>query len=313
MIPQRTVERDKARRTFEVRKNRKPISMSKLFSILCVAVAATTGTVSAQAQKAQSTKEKVIFFEDFSAAGLDRSKWNVITGFHVNNEQQAYVDSTVVLYTSKSVDGAKNGALIIEPVYRPGYKTSKGTFDFISGRIDSKGKVEFTYGTASARIKMTEGSGLWPAFWALGNGQWPDCGEIDIMEYVGEADWTSVALHGPGYSGETPLVNKYFFRKGFDATQWHIYSVEWTSDGFNFYVDNDLIYRATRTMVEHYGRWAYDNPKYLILNFALGGAYPEKTNGVKQPYPGIPESTLKLIKDRKAKFIVDWVKVSQTE
>jgi hypothetical protein len=133
------------------------------------------------------------------------------------------------------------------------------------------------------------------------------------MEYVGEADWTSVALHGPGYSGETPLVNKVFFKKNFDATQWHVYSVDWTKYGFDFKVDGALIYRATRAMVEHYGKWAYDNPKFLILNLALGGAYPVKTNGVKQPYNGIPESTVQLIRDKKAKFMIDWVKVSRND
>src|SRR5579875_3562322 len=43
---------------------------------------------------AKDTSE-VIFFDDFSKHTLDRSKWNVVvTGFTVNNEQQAYVDSS---------------------------------------------------------------------------------------------------------------------------------------------------------------------------------------------------------------------------
>jgi beta-glucanase (GH16 family) len=269
------------------------------------------------ASPATGSKSTVVFFDDFSGSSLDRSKWNVIiTGFTVNDEQQAYVDSSATIYIVKGekTEGAKNGVLVIESVYSPGFVTPEGKkFDFISGRIDTRSKVEFTYGSASARIKMAEGSGLWPAFWALGNGKWPDCGEIDIMEYVGEADWTSVALHGPGYSGETPLVNKIFFKKNFDATKWHIYSVDWTKDGFWFKVDGELVYRATRPMVEHYGKWAYDNPKFLIVNLALGGAYPVKTNGIKQPYNGIPESTVQLIKDKKAKFMIDWVKITKND
>lgn len=263
----------------------------------------------------QDAKGEVIFFEDFSAGSLDRSRWNVEgPEFHVNNEQQAYLDTSATIYMAKGkeVEGATNGAMVIRAVYNPGFINPKGkTFDFLSGRVDTKSKFEFTYGTAAARIKMVEGSGFWPAFWALGNGDWPDTGEIDIMEYVGEADWVGVALHGPGYSGETPLVNKYFFKKGYDATQWHVYSVDWTADALLFKVDGELIYRATRPMIENYGRWAFDNPKYLILNFALGGAYPAKTNGVKKPYSGIPQTTVDLIKSGKAKFIVDWVKVTK--
>jgi beta-glucanase (GH16 family) len=288
-----------------------PDQMKKLISILLSALLIAAITVHGQT----SQKSDIVFFDDFSGPGLDRSKWNVIvTGFTVNNEQQAYVDSAATIYISKGseVEGARNGALIIQPIYSPGYTTPEGKkFDFISGRMDTSNKMEFTYGTASARIKMTEGSGLWPAFWALGNGDWPDTGEIDIMEYVGEADWTSVALHGPGYSGDTPLVNKYFFRKGVDVTSWHVYAVEWTKDALLFKIDDILVYRATRPMIENYGRWAFDNPKYLILNFALGGAYPYKTNGVKEPYNGIPASTVESIKSRKVKFIIDWVKVTK--
>jgi beta-glucanase (GH16 family) len=282
-------------------------------SLLLIAVWA--GVYAQNKKQDQPKKKKVVFFDDFSGASLDRSKWNVIvTGFTVNNEQQAYVDSTLTIYTVKGEKsmGAANGALVIEPIYSPGFTTKEGKkFDFISGRIDTKSKVEFTYGTASARIRMAEGSGLWPAFWALGNGDWPDTGEIDIMEYVGDADWTSVALHGPGYSGETPLVNKKFFRKDFDATKWHIYTVEWDKNQLVFKVDDEVVYRATRPMIENYGRWAFDNPKYLIVNLALGGAYPAKTNGVKAPYNGIPESTVDLIKQKNAKYLVDWVRITE--
>lgn len=276
------------------------------------------GMATAQKKTSKTPKAgegEILFFEDFSANSLDRSRWNVEgPGFHVNNEQQAYLDTAATIYMTKGkeAEGASNGAMVIRPIYSPGFINPKGTkFDFLSGRIDTSKKFEFTYGTASARIKMTDGAGFWPAFWALGNGDWPDTGEIDIMEYVGEPDWIGVALHGPGYSGDTPLVNKYFFRKGFDVTQWHVYSVEWTKEALIFRVDDDIAYRATRPMIENYGRWAFDNPKYIILNFALGGAYPAKTNGIKEPYSGIPQSTVDLIKSGEAKFIVDWVKVTK--
>lgn len=261
-----------------------------------------------------NTATDTIFYDDFSGSSLDREKWNVIgTDFWVNNEQQVYVDSTVTIFTVKgpNAKGADN-ALVLKAHYAPDFITYRGnTFDFISGRIDTRDKVMFTYGTAAARMKLPEGSGFWPAFWALGGGKWPDTGEIDIMEYVGETDWIGVALHGPEYSGETPLVNKYFFPDGSDVTDWHVYSVEWTAEGFEFKVDDRLIYRVTKPMVEHYGDWAFDNPKFLILNFALGGAYPYKTNGVEKPYNGIPESTVKLIKDGKAEVLIDWVLIKK--
>ena len=288
-----------------------------LFTITIAVVAKFANAQTVHGTANSSSNSNIVFFDDFSENLLDRTKWNVIvTGFHVNNEQQAFVDSVATIYTAKGAqaEGAKNGALVIESRFCKGFVTKDGQhFDFISGRIDTKNKVEFTYGTATARMKLPAGSGLWPAFWLLGNGKWPDCGEVDIMENVGETDWTSVALHGPGYFGETPLVNKVFFKPHFDVTKWHEYSVDWAPEGLNFKADGQLIYRATRTMIEHYGKWAFDNPKYVILNLALGGAYPYKTNGVTTPYNGIPDSAVQSIKNRKAKVFVDWVKITKNK
>src|SRR5882757_8404350 len=258
-------------------------------------------------------KDQTIFFDDFSGKDLDRSKWNVeITGNTMNKEQQAYVDSSATIYIAHGADaeGAANGALVLQPRFAPGFKTPEGkSFDFISGRINTKKKVEFTYGEASARIRMTEGAGLWPAWWMLGNGHWPDAGEIDVMEYIGEHDWASAAVHGPGYSGETPFVNRLYFPGANDVTHWHIYAVDWTPDSLIFKYDGIPMFRVTRSMVEHYGKWAYDNPEFLVLNFALGGGYPVKINGVKSPSFGLPASTVDAIKKGRCKLMVDWVKV----
>jgi beta-glucanase (GH16 family) len=257
--------------------------------------------------------ERTIFADEFSGTELNRTHWNVIvTGRTVNNEQQAYVDSPEVLSVT-------DGALVIRPRFRQGFKTPEGrSFDFISGRIDTRSKVSFTYGTAAARMKLPAGAGLWPAFWALGDGRWPDTGEIDIMENVGDASWTSVALHGPGYSGNTPLVKRSPFA-GLstdpgagrdDATAWHVYAVDWTPDSLVFKRDDREVYRVTRAMVERHGRWAFDNPKHLIVNLALGGNFPAAVNKVKAPYHGLPETTVRAIQNDEPKVLVDWVRIT---
>ncbi len=249
-------------------------------------------------------KQQLLFFDDFSGNTLDRKKWNVeITGLHVNDELQAYVDSASTFYI-------ENKCLVIAPKFNPGFVTMDGQhFDFISGRINSRDKFEFQYGTAEARIRVTGGSGLWPAWWMLGNGNWPETGEIDIMEFIGEKDWASAAVHGPGYSGETPFVNRLYFDKNKDATQWHNYAVDWTPDSLIFRYDGKPMFRVTKTMASHYGKWAFDNNKFLILNFALGGAYPVKINGISKPYYGLSPVSFEKIKKHQAKMYVDWVKV----
>ncbi|MVN22656.1 family 16 glycosylhydrolase [Mucilaginibacter sp. HMF7410] len=277
---------------------------------------ASFGVATASAQ-IHPAKTDTIFFEDFNGKSLDRSKWNVeVTGNTVNNEQQAYVDSISTLYLAhnKEAAGAKKGALVIKAVYHPGYSSKEQRhYDFLSGRINTRSKFEFTYGTASARMKMAAGAGAWPAFWALSEGKWPDCGEIDIMETVGDSSWVSHALHGPGYFGNTPLAYRAFFPKGTDVTQWHIYSVDWSANALVFKVDDKITYTVTREMVEKYGKWAFDNPKFIILNFALGGGYPNGVNKLKEPYFGLSQTSVDRIKAGQAKVFVDWVLVTQSK
>jgi beta-glucanase (GH16 family) len=284
----------------------------KIFCLLMLAAASLVSV--AKAQQAPS-KTDTVFFEDFNENTLDRSKWNVEISGQVNNdEQQAYVDSAVTVYMVKGADaeGAHNGALVIRPVYRLGFtSTQNKKYDFISGRINTENKMEFTYGTASARMKISAGAGLWPAFWALGNGSWPDCGEIDVMETVGDSSWVSNALHGPKYFGNTPLVYRAFFQSGTDVTQWHTYTVDWDANNIVFKVDHKVTYAVTRAKVESYGRWAFDNPKFLILNFAIGGGYPAAVNRIKEPYYGLSQASVDKIRAGQARILVDWVLVTK--
>ena len=122
---------------------------------------------------------RLVFEDNFDGAELDRSRWNV--ELHepgwVNEELQEYVDSP----ESISVRGGK---LLIRPV-----KTvhENGTISYTSGRITTQHKYDFTYGLFEARLKVPRGKGFLPAFWLMTTdedryGQWPECGEIDIME-----------------------------------------------------------------------------------------------------------------------------------
>jgi beta-glucanase (GH16 family) len=277
-------------------------------AILAVGLVVFAGPAVSLAQR------ETVFFDDFSGPALDRTKWDVIvTGRTVNNEQQAYVDSPDTIgFVAGDADGATNGALVIRPRFRAGFMTPEGrAFDFISGRLESRGKVEFMYGTVAARIKLTAGSGLWPAFWVLGTGRWPATGEIDIMENVGEPDWTNAAIHGPGYSGNTPLYSRATFTPPADVTAWHVYSVDWSADAMVFKVDDREFYRATKPQIEKYGVWAFDNSKFLIVNLAIGGQYPQSVNKTSQPYVGLTQATVDLIKADKVRMLVDWVSVTR--
>ena len=266
--------------------------------------APATAPVASPSATNPAAPRRLLFADEFEGAALDRAKWSVIgPDLWVNNELQVYLDRPEVI-------AVRGGSLVITPRYAAGTEGGKGRkADFISGRIVTRGKFDFTYGRAEARIRMPDAVGAWPAFWLLGNRDWPHSGEIDIMEYVGDKSWSAVAMHGPGYSGDTPFVKRFYFPAGEDVTGWHVYAAEWTKDAVEFFVDDRLVYRVTRAMVEPYGRWAYDEPEHVIVNFALGGNYPAGVNGIKEPYFGLPAATVEKVKRGELAMEVDWVRV----
>ncbi|MFB4421740.1 discoidin domain-containing protein [Streptomyces sp. QL37] len=256
------------------------------------------------------------FFDDFTGSGLDRSKWRVVrTGTEmgpVNGESQAYVDSPANIRT-------ENGSLVLESKYCKGCtSTPNGTFDFTSGRVDTNTKFDFTYGKVSARMKLPVGDGFWPAFWMLGSDvddpavSWPGSGETDIMENIGYGDWTSSALHGPGYSADGNIGKQQTYPAGGRADQWHTYGVEWTPEGMTFTVDDRVVQQTSRQKLESTrGKWVFDHNQYVILNLALGGAYPAGWNKVTQPYWGLPQSSVDRVAQGGVKAEIDWVRVEQ--
>lgn len=282
--------------------------------LMLAGCAAQTAAPSLDAPRADRT---LIFADEFDSGTLDRTKWNVVgQDFWVNNEQQAYVDDPRTIRFAADLPGADSGALELRPIFAPGEDTrADRNAPFISGRLNSKGKFDTQYGRAEARIRMPDATGVWPAFWMLGYDEWPGTGEIDIMEYVGEKDWYGVAVHGLGYSGDAGLDNRFMFDEGTDATDWHVYAVEWTRDAMVFEVDDRPMFRVTRPMTDFFGEWRFDNRKFLILNVAMGGAYPYKTNGVEAPYNGVPQGTVDMVTrgtddaGNGMAMYVDWVRV----
>ncbi|HSD83380.1 MAG TPA: carbohydrate binding domain-containing protein, partial [Anaerolineae bacterium] len=145
--------------------------------------------------------------------GADGNGWG-------NNEWEYYTDSR----DNSALDG--NGNLVIKAMTNTNSAYTctgstptppGGQCYATSARLLSAGKQEFTYGRVEARLKIPRGQGIWPAFWMLGNdinttAPWPESGEIDIMENIGNtSDQSKVhgTLHGPGYSGGSGIGYTY--------------------------------------------------------------------------------------------------------
>ena len=84
---------------------------------------------------------------------------------------------------------------------------------------------------------------------------------------------TSSAIHGPGYSGNTPFAHRNTLARGTASNDYHVYAVEWDSASVRFSVDSVTHYTVTRGEIGRYGDWVFDQPMYVILNLAVGGKF----------------------------------------
>jgi beta-glucanase (GH16 family) len=246
---------------------------------------------------AEATKYVLVWSDEFSAANgslPDSSKWIMETGGSGwgNNELEAYTNRSQNVHVRK-------GNLVITAI-KETYKGADGiTRQYTSARLKTLGLFEQKYGRFEARIKIPRGQGIWPAFWMLGNNigtvDWPDCGEIDIMENIGkEPDKVHGTIHGPGYSGEKGLGGSYTLPSGKFADDFHIFAVEWGPLAIRFYIDTNLYETRTPADLPAGKTWVYDHPFFILLNVAVGG-----------DWPGNPDRTTVFPQ----RMLVDYVKV----
>ncbi|MEO6721066.1 MAG: glycoside hydrolase family 16 protein [Ferruginibacter sp.] len=232
-----------------------------LFLILSLASCSTSH------KTANADDWKLSWSEEFNYDGLpDSTKWSYDVGGHGwgNNELE--------YYTNGSLDNAtvSDGTLKIKVV-----REKKGDREYTSTRMHTKGKADFTYGKIEIKAKLPSGRGIWPAIWMLGSNigtvDWPDCGEIDIMEHVGfDKDTIVGTVHTKSYNHVkgTQKGKKVFIKDPYNT--YHLYAIEWTPEGMGFLLDNVMYYHIAnehKTVAE----WPFDSPFYLLLNVAVGG------------------------------------------
>lgn len=216
---------------------------------------------------------QTVWLDEFDGAGLpDGSKWQVLEWEpgHVNGEAQSY---------EKREENVRleGGTLVIE-ARNDDFAGSAIT----SGRIMSlESWAPAVDGSASYRVetraKLAGAKGAWPAFWLLGDedgpyGGWPNCGEIDIIEYAAGSHYFQSAIH------DQHAVNHFqqVFTPANPETEWHTYAAELYADEIVFFVDAAS---ATFPRPEPWSaaNWPFQsqdgNTFSIVVNLAMGGGF----------------------------------------
>ncbi len=220
-------------------------------------------------------------FDGAAGARVDSAKWRHDTADGCAAGNCGWGTNEKEYYTALPENIALNGLgqlMIVARTAPAGLTCYYGPCRYTSTKITTRGKLHVVPGRVEASIKLSAGQGLWPAFWMLGSGfpttPWPACGELDIMENRGSAPaTTSSAVHGPGYSGNTPFAHAHSLAPGTVADAFHTFAVEWDSLRVRFFVDDTVHYVVTRADIEQFGTSVLDRSYFLILNLAVGGNF----------------------------------------
>lgn len=231
---------------------------------------------------------QLVWNDEFSGTSLDTSKWSMTDSYGRdqcfgggNNEQQCYT-------TSSNNIAVVDGKLVL--IARPEAGLDQGR-SYTSGRVQSSGKADFTYGRFEARIKLPAGQGSWPAFWMLPTdrayGEWPRSGEIDVMEAINLGVNGNQAVLGTLHFG-TPHTYIGGQTTIADINAFNTFAVEWFPDEIRWSL-NGAQY-ASRGQSEWFSSGAAGDPNapfdrnfHMILNLAIGGNYPGATDGQNFP------------------------------
>jgi len=269
---------------------------NKMIQVLALsaAVLAAVSCCNSAGNNNDSGEYTLVWSDEFDQDGpVDESKWGYEEGYVRNREPQDY---------RRANSFCENGHLVIEARMDDGVLTSSS--------IQTKDKASFLYGKIQASIKIPVAASAWPAFWTLGQTRdWPDQGEVDIMEFyrwgedvaptiLGNAFW--VAENGEDVIDDTgTLPLSQFTDSDPDwADKFHVWTMEWNENEMIISVDETIVNNIDLTQTfnqggPHVGENPLRQPHYLKLNLALRGRENDP----------VDESVLPM------RMEVDWVRV----
>ena len=282
-------------------KKRKMIAA--LLCVIMLSSCSNTPVIPVETLSSTATPElegyNLLWSDEFDGDTLDESIWNreLRAPGWTNNELQEYTDSEDNIYV-------EDGCLVLRALE----EDRDGSPYYTSGKVNSQNNAQFQYGRVEVRAQVPEGQGLWPAIWMMPQdesfyGQWPKCGEIDIMEVLGNDTTTSYSTihYGEPHAEQQGTIT---LDSGSFSSDFHVYVLEWEPGEMRFYTDDVLVltvndwFTANGGIEEEYPA-PFNQPFFVQMNLAVGGNWP-----------GNPDETTDF---ENAMFRIDYVRVYQRD
>lgn len=220
----------------------------------------------AGAESAPSPSWQLVWWDEFNLGpnfGVDATKWNVATWEPntVNGEQQKYTTRP------QNVFYDNQGHLVLRGLH-DSWNSNGTVYPYTSGRLQTDGKFQFGSGhRLEVRAKLPAGRGSFPAILLMGTtGNWPQCGEIGLMEQWGQdKSWLYCSTYSGGSSDIKQQVT--FPSATTLSSDFHVYVLDWYSDHMVFFIDGMQVARSNFDATSPFFTGTY----YLIFDVAIGG------------------------------------------
>ena len=229
---------------------------------------------------------RLVWHDEFEGKGRPGKDWTYETGFVRNEELQYYQPDNATVHDGV-LDIEGRVERVMNKKYYPqvdNWRHNRRYADYSSASLTTQGRHAFRYGRFEIRAKIPTASGSWPAIWLLGNKhEWPECGEIDIMEYyikygapgiLANACWAGDTEEDTQWDSSCTPLTHFSDRDPAWATRFHVWSMEWDKDNIRLYLDNELLNHIDlRKTINGKARGTginpFHSPQYLLLNLAL--------------------------------------------
>lgn len=206
-----------------------------------------------------------VWSDEFNYEGApDPSKWgyDVGGGGWGNQELQTYTNN-------RNNSWVADGKLFIKAIKTNG--------NWSSARLVTRQKGDWTYGRIEIRAKIPAGRGIWSAIWMLPTdfsyGNWPNSGEIDIMEHVGyDVNRIYGTIHTEAFNHTLGTQKGSNTMEPTAYTEFHDYAVEWDAENISIFVDEKR-YFTFQNLHKTSAEWPFDKRFHLLLNIAIGGSW----------------------------------------
>ena len=208
---------------------------------------------------------QLVWSDEFNEPTINSSIWNF---------ERGQTNDNVHYYTDRS----DNAQIVDGKLHIIALSESYEGYSYTSAQLTTKQTLNWKYGRVEARIKLPGTSGFVPAFWMMPAddiyGWWPLSGEIDIMEHpTNEVSSIYGTVHSEAYSSFTGTAPRGASIQIPSAeTEFHIYAVEWTEEGIEFFVDDQKYFTFSNDDGSS-DTWPFNQPFYIILNLAVGGGW----------------------------------------